>query len=291
MDTTNVIFDSVLLMFLPSQELRKSWIRWSDHQETFSSIKLPFHHIKAELVNRLLPGIWWRICDQHVFRIKLLKLLSNLVLLGFSVETPTMLMVNRFTNLHVQSWHVPTKTSVAAKEFHNITLASLTEPVSLLEKVSLSIFSYVWFIVMSIFNCKWDRIWTVKSRNSNIMPFIMITPDLRLIDTHIVNILHIENTRAAWGHFFRHEWAILQIENYFLFFRHEWNWNISLVFTISSVFCVFEFLQYIIEYSKTQLVVETWVFCNLSFLCAYMQSKCQRKNEFSICKNLQHFYL
>ena len=41
------------------------------------------------------------------------------------------LVVNWFTNLHVQTCHVPTKTSVATEKFHNITLASLTKPVSL----------------------------------------------------------------------------------------------------------------------------------------------------------------
>ena len=199
MDTANVIFDSVLLMFLPSQKLSKSWIRWHDNKKAFSSIKLPFHHIKAELVSRVLPGTWRRICDQHILRIKLLNLFPNLVLFSLTVETPAMLVVNGFTNFHVQSWHAPTKTSVAAKEFNHITLASLTKPVSLLTKVSFSIFSDIWFVVIFFFSCKWNRFWTIKSRDSNIIPFIMITSDLWLVDTHDSTIaMNIDHSTFLW---------------------------------------------------------------------------------------------
>ena len=64
------------------------------------------------------------------------------MLFGSAVQTPTMFVLNRFTNLHVHSRHVTAKTSVATEEFNRITLASSTEPVNPFTKVSLSVFIF-----------------------------------------------------------------------------------------------------------------------------------------------------
>ena len=196
----NVIFYSVFWCFFPRQKLSKSWIRWCEHKKTFSSITLPFHHIKAELVHRVFPRVWWRVRDQHILRIKFFKLSPNLVLFILTVETPTMLVVNGFTNLHVQSRHLPTKTSVATKELNHITLASLTKPMSFFTKITFSIVTEdTLFIVIFFFNCQWNRIWAIKSRNSNIMPFIMITSDLRPVDTYDSTIdMNIDHSTFLW---------------------------------------------------------------------------------------------
>ena len=53
-----------------------------------------------------------------------------------------------------------------------------------------------------------------------------------------VTTLQVENIRAAREHFWTHESAIKQTD-FFLFFTHEWNWNISSFFKISSFLLCF----------------------------------------------------
>ena len=166
--------DSILLLALGLQKFNKARAWRCDHNVSFSSFTLPFHHFQTELEDSIFPCIRWRIGDQHKFRINGFQMIPSQRLAFPSIKIETILVINWLTNTHIHLWQMPTRTSVATEQLNNITVFRLTKPVSLFSIKYLNIFNLINLRLIVIFFNSWFSFWFIKTWNCNVTPFIMV---------------------------------------------------------------------------------------------------------------------